>query len=154
GLPTEVQRPLNIDYVKKVLPLIHERVKTLGELAQKELSCFFFTDDIDYDTTLLIDKKLSLSKAQEILNTAHVKLSALSTFDTDTLESVLRPLADELGIKAGQLFSTLRTAVTGLTATPPLFQTMEVLGQTTCLKRIAKAIAKLKTFHAETCKLT
>jgi glutamyl-tRNA synthetase len=46
-------------------------------------------------------------------------------------------------VKAGQLFGVLRTAVTGLTATPPLFQTMEVLGQHTCVKRIDEAIGKL-----------
>ena len=79
-----------------------------------------------------------------MLDVARVKLDLLERFDADTLESILRPLADEIGVKAGQLFGALRTAVTGLTATPPLFQTMEVLGQETCLKRIEKAIAKLK----------
>jgi len=144
GLPPEVRRPLDIDYVKKVLPLIHERVKTLGELSSKELTWFFFTDDIDYDTALLIDKHLEHHKTQDILNVARIKISALNTFDTAALECLLRPLANEMGIKAGQLFGTLRTAVTGLSATPPLFQTMEVLGKAACLRRIDQAIAKLK----------
>ena len=143
GLPPEVHRPLDINYVKKVLPLLHERVKTLSEVAIEELSWFFFADDIDYDTALLIDKKLDGGKTREILEAARHKLSDLDAFDTAALETLLRPLADEMGIKAGQLFSTLRTAVTGLTATPPLFQTMEVLGHSLCLKRIDVAIAKL-----------
>jgi len=54
-----------------------------------------------------------------------------------------RPLAEELGLKAGQLFGALRTAVTGRTATPPLFQTMAVLGKERCLERIDHALAKL-----------
>ena len=56
---------------------------------------------------------------------------------------MLRPLAEELGLKTGQLFGTPRTATTGRTATPPLFQTMAVLGKERCLERIATALAKL-----------
>jgi glutamyl-tRNA synthetase len=57
---------------------------------------------------------------------------------------MLRPLAVELALKTGQLFGALRTAVSGETATPPLFQMMSVLGKSRCLKRIDEAIAKLK----------
>ena len=58
GLPPEVKRPLDMDYVKKVLPLVQERAKTLGEVASKELTWFFFTEEIDYPADLLSDKKL------------------------------------------------------------------------------------------------
>ena len=71
------------------------------------------------------------------------KLSQLEAFDTKVLEDVLRPLAKKLELKTGQLFSTLRVAVTGQTAAPPLFQTMAVLGKETCLKRIETALEKL-----------
>ncbi len=144
GLPAEVKRPLGFDYVKRVMPLVQERARTLGEVATKELTWFFFTDEIDYPAELLIDKKMDKEATLEMLDVALVKLDLLERFDANTLESILRPLADEIGVKAGQLFGALRTAVTGLTATPPLFQTMEVLGQGTCLKRINKAIAKLR----------
>ena len=143
GLPADVKRPLDFNYVKRVLPLVQERAKTLGEIATRELTWFFFVDEIDYQTELLIDKKLDRKATLGMLDVAKVKLDELARFDADTLESILRPLADEIGVKAGQLFGALRTAVTGLTATPPLFQTMEVLGQDICLKRIEKAIAKL-----------
>jgi glutamyl-tRNA synthetase len=56
---------------------------------------------------------------------------------------VLRPLAEGLGLKAGELFKLLRVAVTGRTAAPPLFQTMAVLGQVRCMNRIKTAIGKL-----------
>jgi glutamyl-tRNA synthetase len=143
GLPADVKRPLDIDYVKRVLPLVQERVKTLGELEKKELVWFFFTDEIEYEAALLIDKKLDKNKTIEMLNIANIKLKEISNFDAAALEGMLRPLAEEIGVKAGQLFGALRTAVTGLTATPPLFQTMEVLGQAKCLERIGKAIDKL-----------
>jgi glutamyl-tRNA synthetase len=71
------------------------------------------------------------------------RLQALSVFDEESLELILRPLAEELQLKAGQLFGALRTAVTGRTATPPLFQTMAVLGRERCMNRIAIALEKL-----------
>jgi glutamyl-tRNA synthetase len=60
------------------------------------------------------------------------------------MEKQIRPLADRLGIKAGQLFSSLRTAITGRKVSPPLFETMEVLGQQICIQRLDEAIIRLK----------
>ncbi len=55
----------------------------------------------------------------------------------------MRELASELGLKTGQLFGSIRTAVSGRTATPPLFQMMEVLGRERSMQRINEAIARL-----------
>jgi len=68
----------------------------------------------------------------------------LNTFNAEALEALLRPLAEELGLKTGQLFGVLRVATTGRTAAPPLFQTMAVLSKERCLERIAAALAKLR----------
>ena len=65
-------------------------------------------------------------------------------FDEESLDNTLRSVAMELGLTAGQLFGTLRVAITGRTAAPPLFQTMVVLGKERCLKRIASALTILK----------
>jgi glutamyl-tRNA synthetase len=59
------------------------------------------------------------------------------------METPMSDLAVELGLSRGQLFGTVRVAVSGSTATPPLFQMMEVLGRERCLARINEAIAKL-----------
>ena len=66
------------------------------------------------------------------------------TFDAQSLEGILRPLAAELGFKTGDFFGLLRVAVTGRTAAPPLFQTMASLGKERCLKRIEAALNKLR----------
>ena len=79
----------------------------------------------------------------EALKAAKERLSSLESFHHDLLEDKLRLLAGDLGLKTGQLFGVLRTAVTGRTATPPLFETMAVLGKERCLKRIGVAVAKL-----------
>ncbi|MFC2020085.1 glutamate--tRNA ligase, partial [Chloroflexota bacterium] len=141
GLPDEVKRPLSLGYVRQIMPLIQERAHTLADVAP--LTEFFFTPELDYDAALLIGKKMTEESATQALEAALEKLRLMEAFSTEALEAVLRPLAEELGLKAGQLFGTLRVAVTGQTATPPLFETMAVLGREVCLKRLEEALNKL-----------
>ncbi len=142
GLPPQVKRPLSIEYVNRVLPLIHERARKLADVP--DLTDFFFSDSLEYAAKLLIGKKMDGESTLKALETSRQRLEAVSGFDEDTLEEMLRPLAVELGLKAGQLFSVIRVAITGRTATPPLFQTMTVLGRENCLKRLAEAAARLR----------
>ena len=142
GLPPQVKRPLDVTYVRQIMPLVQERTKKLTEVPT--LTRFFFVEELEYDPSLLIAKNMTRAATISTLEVSSRRLSRLSGFDETSLESLLRPLAEELGLKAGQLFSVLRTAVTGEIATPPLFQTMVVLGQERCLKRINEAVAKLR----------
>ena len=81
--------------------------------------------------------------ALKALKAAEEVLTSLKSFDHNLLEDALRRLAGDLELKTGQLFGLLRIATTGRNATPPLFDTMEVLGKERCLKRIGIAIDKL-----------
>ena len=141
GLPPEVKRPISKEYVSRIVPLTRERINTLAEAAT--YANFFFLDKLKYDASLLIGKKMTIETTLKALKAAQEKLSLLESFDHDSLEGTLRPLADELGLNAGQLFSPLRVATTGRTAAPPLFETMVVLGKERCLERIRVAIEKL-----------
>ena len=141
-LPPEVPRPLDQTYVARIIPLVQDRARTLGELA--ELTDFFFVAELEYDSTLLIPKKMDGAGALRALVSAEEKLGCLESFDQGNLEGLLRPLAEELEVKTGQLFGALRVATTGRTAAPPLFETMEVLGKKRCMERIGKAIGALR----------
>jgi glutamyl-tRNA synthetase len=141
-LPPVVKRPLDVSYVRRVMPLIQERAKKLIEVPG--LVKFFFVEELVYDPALLIAKNMTRESALTALEVSSQRMKQLASFDEGVLETLLRPLAEELGLKAGQLFSVLRTAVTGETATPPLFQTMVVLGKDRCLRRIDEAVAKLR----------
>ena len=143
GLPAGVRRPLSIDYVGQVMPLIQERARTLAEVP--ELTAFFFTDELDYEPGLLIVKKMDRESSVQALEAARQRLSPLQAFDTVSLEAVLRPLAAELELKTGQLFGTLRVAVTGRTVAPPLFETMSVLAKERSLERVGAALDKLRS---------
>jgi glutamyl-tRNA synthetase len=139
-LPETVGRPLDRAYVQHIMPLIQERARTLAEITS--LTDFFFVDEIDYELNTLLGK-LDAAQAFSILQTAAEKLETLKDWASVPLEELLRPLATELEVKTGVLFGLLRTATTGKTATPPLFQTMEVLGKETSMKRIRQALNKL-----------
>ena len=147
-LPPEVARPLSAEYVNKIAPLIHERTKKLAEVS--ELTEFFFVDELSYEPDLLIVKKMNRELAINALETSRLKLKRLPAFNEESLEGVLRPLAEELELKTGQLFGTLRVAVTGRTVAPPLFQAMAALGKERCIKRIKEALAKLKEIPEDT----
>jgi glutamyl-tRNA synthetase len=140
-LPDEVKRPLSLAYIKEVLPLVQERVKILKEVAP--LTRYFFTDKLEYEAKLLLGKDMTPQATSGALTEARKRLTGQEPFDAVSLEAMLRPLAAELNLKPGQLFGALRTAVSGETATPPLFQMMTVLGKDCCLKRIDEAITKL-----------
>ena len=71
-------------------------------------------------------------------------MTGLGVWSTESLEGEIRPLAEELNIKTGQLFGAIRVAVTGRKAAPPLFETMAVLGRDRRLARLEEA-ARLLT---------
>jgi len=142
GLPETVKRPISRDYVSQIVPLIQERVKVLGEVS--DVAAFFFVEELDYDVALLLKRGMSREKATVALKMSKERLESCP-FDASSLEGVLRTLSVELGLKTGDLFGLLRVVVTGRTAAPPLFQTMAVLGQEQCLRRIEAAQGRLKS---------
>ncbi len=143
-LPESVKRPLDKSYASQVLSLIQERAKTLADVPQ--LASFFFLDELQYDTNLLLSGKLDTKSAANTIQIASQRLKEVTTWDSTTLEGILRPLATELNLSTAKLFGLLRVAVTGRTAAPPLFQTMVVLGKEKCLKRFDTALRSLSTY--------
>ena len=143
-LPPDVPRPLDRDYVLRIVPLVQERIKRLDEAAV--LTVFFFVEGpLEYPPELLLGKRFAgkRDEARRALESATSRLPAVDRWEHDALEGALRPLAEELGLKAGDLFMLVRVAVTGQTATPPLFETMEVLGRDRCLARLDDALHRL-----------
>jgi glutamyl-tRNA synthetase len=139
-LPAEIRRPIDTEYLKQISPLVQERAKTLGEVAS--LVDFFFVEKLEYDAVLL-QGKLDKGQALTILHKSIAVLESIKDWKTEPMETAVRPLAEEVGLKAGPFFGVLRVAVTGRTASPPLFQTMEVLGRECCFDRLRAALDKL-----------
>jgi glutamyl-tRNA synthetase len=142
-LPKSVERPLDGNYVSQVVSLIQERAKTLAEVPQ--LASFFFLNELQYDTGLLLSGGLGAKSAAKAITITLQQLERIGTWDATTIEGILRPLAAELNLDTGKLFGLVRVAVTGRTAAPPLFQTMAVLGKEKCLKRLNTALQGLSS---------
>jgi glutamyl-tRNA synthetase len=135
----------DVDLAKmaQITPLIQERIKLLRDVLT--VGDFFFVHELaPYDPAELIPKKGDAAMAMRVLEQAQITL-ATAEFTHDGLEAALRAAAGSLGIKAGQMFEPIRTAVCGRKTAPPLFGTVEALGRETCLERIGKAIEKLKS---------
>jgi glutamyl-tRNA synthetase len=141
GLPDSIPRPLDPEYTARVLQLEQERMKTLGEAAPKV--AFFYLEDLDYDTTMLIQKGMDAERTRAALSYALNLLAGIEQWEHSVIEPPMRELAAELGLKAGQLFGSIRVAISGNNATPPLFQMMEVLGRERTMHRIEQAIPRL-----------
>jgi glutamyl-tRNA synthetase len=136
----EIHRSIDTSYLRQIAPLVQERAKTLGEVPQ--LVDFFFADKLVYDTALL-QGKLEKIQAIAVLRNSLSALESLQDWKTEPMETAVRPLTEQVGLKAGPFFGVLRVAVTGRTASPPLFQTMEVLGRERCMDRLNEALKKL-----------
>jgi glutamyl-tRNA synthetase len=122
------------------LKLEHERIKRLSEAPQA--LAFFFRDE-EYDPTILVPRGTSATHALKLLEGAiTVCQRALATEDwtVSGLDERFRTHAEALGLTTGrlrgQLFGVVRTASTGRTATPPLFDTLAVLGASVVMRRL------------------
>jgi len=132
----------DLSTLRRIAPLIQERLKTLKDAV--DWVDFFFQEVGEYDPALLIGKKMTAAESLTALRRARETLAALPDFDEETLETALRGLAGELGLKAGQLFGIIRVAVTGKKVAPPLFGTLSILGQERVLARVDRALELLE----------
>lgn len=125
--------------LRAIAPLIHERIRLLRDVAT--VADFFFAEELlPYDPAELIPQKGDAAMAARVLSKAKDVFTAVATFDHGTLESALRIAADELKLKAGQMFQPIRVAVCGRKNAPPLFETLAVLGRETVLTRVDFAL--------------
>ena len=129
--------------LRALLPVIQERLPTLGAVG--DLVGFLWVGDVDVDPSTLVPKRWDAATTRAGLTAARDTIDAVGdvSFEADELEPPLRALADERGWKAGDLFMAIRVAVTGRTATPPLFDTLVALGRERVLARIDRALEVL-----------
>jgi len=123
--------------VKSALPLIQERIATLAEVVPMLRFLFATKFEVDPDSA----PKIQDDQSQAVLKKTNEVLQAVVDWDHATLESVLRvALIEEMGLKPRIAFGAVRIAVTGSHISPPLFESMELLGRDRSLERINAAI--------------
>ena len=112
-----------------------------------ELLSFFFAGLPSPETKDLVPKGVSQQQVVDALSTTVERLDGADAWTEEALEAVLRPMAEEFGLKTGQLFGAIRVAVTGRAVSPPLFATMVALGRERCIDALRNAV---ETLHEHT----
>ena len=140
GLPA-LLLPVDPAYLQRMVPLIQERLKLLTDAP--EMTLYFFQEELEYDPATLVPPGMDPEAAATALQRAVADLTSLPEFDQQNIEERLRPTGEELGLSPRQFFGLLRNAATGRTATPPLFETLEVLGRERVVRRLVAAAQNL-----------
>jgi glutamyl-tRNA synthetase len=124
------------DLLARAAPLVHERMTTLTEAV--DMLGFLFADERSFTRDPADSGKLLDAEGTAAVKAAHDALSALEVWDTGSIERALRvALVDDLGLKPRNAFGPVRVAVTGRRVSPPLFESMELLGRERSLSRLA-----------------
>lgn len=114
------------DLVEKTIPLVQERIKTLAEY--KDYVTFLVEAPTDYE--------VELSEYDEVLPKVAETLNSLEEWTAEKIGDSMMTLANDLQIKPAKYFQMLRVAITGKKVSPPLNESMEILGKAECVKRI------------------
>jgi len=125
-----------IALVRRALPLIQERIARMKEVVP--MLRFLFVDEVEIEADSLT--KITEESAQHVLQRTLGALEPLTQWSHESIEAALRAvLIDEMGLKPRVAFGPVRIAVTGSHISPPLFESMELLGKESSLSRIRAA---------------
>ncbi len=127
-------------YVLQVLALVHERMKLLKDFP--EFSSYFFKAP-EVDSELLVRYAKSSERTHHILETFLELLSKTDDWSVENLDKLSHRHLEKFGYKPKEAFMTLRVALSGRKATPPLFDLMHVLGRTEVIGRVQRALTLL-----------
>ena len=126
----------------KLVPLIKNRITTFEDSV--EWLSFFFTKEIVLTPSEFTNKKSTKEETLVILQEVKLTLEQLPKYEHENIESELRLLADKMNLKLGQLLNPVRLAISGQKVSPPLFETLEILGYYLVNSRIEEAIKLLE----------
>ena len=130
------------DTLLKVTPLIRERLVTLDDCLA--FAAFFFKESVAPNPEDLVAKGLDARQSTEIARRSYDILASLPDLSHETAEPPMREYVEKSGFSASQVFGILRVAVTGQKVSPPLFESMEIIGKRKVLERLRKAIEILE----------
>jgi glutamyl-tRNA synthetase len=132
---------LSDEYLGEVITLCRERVDTLEGFF--DYAAFFFAGEVSYDADALRGmvpaERTPSAVAKTLLALLETHVDGLLEWNAETVEAALRTFAEAEGWRPKDLYMTVRLAVTGRSATPPLFETMAVLGKGACRRRLRRA---------------
>ena len=144
GLTTVAELEQRRDWFVALLDLLKVRARTIDDIVRQAIP--YFRDTITYDPDSVARTWKDRAATADILARTRQALEATTTWEAGPLEESLRVLAEQLGLgeKAGKLFQPLRVALTGLMASPGIFDVLLMLGRDRSLSRIDAAVGYLR----------
>ncbi|MBI5400322.1 glutamate--tRNA ligase [Candidatus Saganbacteria bacterium] len=130
--------PQDLAYLKRVVSAFHDRLVLIPDIVN--LSRYFFQDDFTYDEAGAA-KHLRTEQGKKILSLLKERLGGLEHFVKEKIEPVFKELATELQVKLGEVIHPCRMALTGTLQSPPMYDVVEILGQTKVTEQINRALA-------------
>jgi len=133
------------EVLEKIAVLLQPRLTTLDEVP--DWVRFMFVDQVSPRIEDLVVKGLESAGALEVAEKLYQILDRATEYNYEQLEQPIRDLADTLSLKLGQVFGVLRIALTGQAVSPPLIESMDILGKEKTLERLKNAISLLSGSH-------
>jgi glutamyl-tRNA synthetase len=142
--PYFLQENLNVDDARllRIIPLIRERLVTLDDCIP--FAAWFFKETVQPKPEELVAKNLTPAQSAEVARKSLDILSGLTEINPASAEPPMRALVEQLGLSPNQVFGILRVAVTGQTVSPPLFESMEIVGKEKVIERVRNAVGILE----------
>ena len=138
GVVAEPITPAEGELLERAMPLVAERVNTLADAVP--MLDFLFVDEADFVLDEKDAAKLLDETGTEVVRASHDALATLEEWSTATIQDALqRTLVEERGLKPRVAFGPVRVAVTGRRVSPPLFESLELLGRERGLARLRAA---------------
>ena len=144
GLLDEIDRPIDRAVVRAMVPVLRERIKVLPDVVA--LIDFLFVDRVHPNAEEMIGRRMDEEMVVTSLNASIEALEGVEPFSGEEIESALRGLTESTGLKAGQLFTPIRVAITAKRIAPPLFESIEVLGRERTIERLRSGLNIFKEY--------
>ncbi|MFW5704097.1 MAG: glutamate--tRNA ligase [Patescibacteria group bacterium] len=117
------------DFLEKTVPLVQERIKLLSEYAGY----------VDFLLNRPTKPEIDLSEYREALAEVTKRLKGIEDWQADAIGDAMLKCAADLGMKNSKFFQMLRVTVSGKKVSPPLNESMEILGKNECVERVQKS---------------
>jgi len=127
---------INREWLKKAIKTLQERAKTLVELAHSLR--YYIAEHVEYDEkakTKFLNKE-SLPLLKELTE----RLNGMDSFTESSIEELFRSIVEAHGVKLGKLAQPVRVALTGVSASPGIFELMDVMGKEKVMSRLKRAV--------------
>lgn len=131
-------------YLAEIAPLVHERIdksEDFGAYAQ-----FFFAASVSLDPSIMLIKGRTKKQCSKLYEKLLDAFDSQMDFSPSALEERMKQFCQQHEVKPKEIYMPIRLMVTGGKATPPLFETISVLGRERCRKRLREALAAFKAW--------